>query len=81
MCVYVWVDWGGVGSVAEFVCSGNGKGQQILLSVGWQSRLDQKARGDIQCSIHTWQHITSVNTAEREKLLRSLRMCLLFDRV
>jgi hypothetical protein len=78
LCVFVWV-WvvGGVGSVAEFVCSGNGKGQQILLSVGWQSRLDQKARGDIQCSVHTWQNVTSVNTAEREKLLRSLRRCLI----
>ena len=69
MCVFVCVGGGGVGSVAEFVCSGNGKGQQILLSVGWQSRLDQKARGDIRCSVHTWQHVTRVNTAERDKVI------------
>jgi hypothetical protein len=45
---------GGLGWVVEFVCLGKGKGQQILLLVGWQSRLDQKARGDIQCCVHTW---------------------------
>jgi hypothetical protein len=49
-----------------------------LLSVGWQNRLDRKARGDIESSEHTWQHVTSVNTAEREKLLHFVRKCKSF---